>query len=67
LALTFTDFEMFVLALTFTDFEMFAMNKSNQSNLNSQTQQMYHVVSPNSTEKGTFDDFRSLKFIQPTE
>jgi len=47
------------LALTFTDFEMFAMNKSNQSNLNSQTQQMYHVVSPNSTENGTFDESKN--------
>jgi len=41
------------------------MNKSNKSNRNSSTQQTFQVVSPNSTEKATFNDF-ILKSIQNT-
>jgi len=41
------------------------MNKSNKCNLNSSTQQMFLVVSQNLTENATFNDFYSLKMIQP--
>jgi len=46
-----------------TDFQ-FAMNKSNKSERNSLTQQRFQMVSPNSTEKATFNGFSSVKMIQ---